>query len=182
MKFLIFNIIVSFSLGYLLFSKPNENFNEWIGNAKTKVSEITKKEIISSLKKATNNKINKPNINNVILEQKNEEDNLKVSNNDNETAINKNINKNNIDVKKPTNEQQNIKQLIKQVLMDKKINQLTKDNSKLYKDKHIKKIKEIKEIKKIEITSKFMSFEQRQNALAELITDMEIYHLNGLKH
>ena len=178
MKFLIFNIIVSFSLGYLLFSKPNENFNEWIGNAKTKVSEITKKEIISSLKKATNNKIKKPNINNVILEQKNEEDNLKVSNNVNETAINKN----NIDVKKPTNEQQNIKQLIKQVLMDKKINQLTKDNSKLYKDKHIKKIKEIKEIKEIEITSKFMSFEQRQNALAELITDMEIYHLNGLKH
>tara|TARA_B110000238_G_scaffold190111_1_gene222938 strand:+ start:89 stop:625 length:537 start_codon:yes stop_codon:yes gene_type:complete len=178
MKFLIFNIIVSFSLGYLLFSKPNENFNEWIGNAKTKVSEITKKEIISSLKKATNNKINKPNINNVILEQKNEEDNLKVSNNDNETAINKN----NIDVKKPTNEQQNIRELIKQVLMDKKINQLTKDNSKLYKDKHIKKIKEIKEIKKIEITSKFMTFEQRQNALAELITDMEIYHLNGLKH
>jgi len=178
MKFLIFNILVSFSLGYLLFSKPNENFNEWIGNAKTKISEITKKEIISSLKKATNNKIKKPNINNVILEQKNEEDNLKVLNNDNETAINKN----NIDVKKPTNEQQNIKQLIKQVLMDKKINQLTKDNSKLYKDKHIKKIKEIKEIKKIEITSKFMTFEQRQNALAELITDMEIYHLNGLKN
>ncbi len=40
----------------------------------------------------------------------------------------------------------------------------------------------IKGIKKIEVTSKFMTFEQRQNALAELITDMEIYHLNGLKN
>jgi len=73
MKFLIFNIIVSFSLGYLLFSKPNENFNEWIGNAKTKISEITKKEITTSLKKATNTKNKKPNINNVISEQKNED-------------------------------------------------------------------------------------------------------------
>ena len=37
MKFLIFNIIVFFSLGYLLTSKPNENFNEWFGNTKNKI-------------------------------------------------------------------------------------------------------------------------------------------------
>ena len=43
-------------------------------------------------------------------------------------------------------------------------------------------LKNFKGIKKIEVTSKFMTFEQRQNALAELITDMEIYHLNGLKN
>ena len=42
MKFLIFNIIVFFSLGYLLTSKPNENFNQWFGNTKDKISQISK--------------------------------------------------------------------------------------------------------------------------------------------
>ena len=89
MKFLIFNIIVSFSLGYILFSNPNENFNEWIGNTKTKISQISKKEIISTLQKATtnkseDNKTKKPDINDIILKPKNKKNNLKISNNINE--------------------------------------------------------------------------------------------------
>ena len=184
MKFLIFNIIVSFSLGYILFSNPNENFNEWIGNTKTKISQISKKEIISTLQKATtkkgeDNKTKKPDINDIILKPKNKKNNLKFLNNINETNIIKNIKKKDINVKKPSNEQQNIKQVINQVLVDKKINKLINDNFRLNENKHIEKINGIK---KIEVTSKFMTFEQRQNALAELITDMEIYHLNGLKN
>ena len=53
MKFFIFNIIVFCSLGYLLTSKSNENFNEWLVNTKEKVSQITKEEVISTVKKAT---------------------------------------------------------------------------------------------------------------------------------
>ena len=53
MKFLIFNVIVFCSLGYLLTSKPNENFNEWLVNTKEKVSQISKEEVISKVKRAT---------------------------------------------------------------------------------------------------------------------------------
>ena len=53
MKFLIFNVIVFCSLGYLLTSKPNENFNQWISNTKNKISNISKDEVISTIKKAT---------------------------------------------------------------------------------------------------------------------------------
>ena len=41
MKFLIFNIIVFCALGYLLTSKPNENFNQWVSNTKNKISNIS---------------------------------------------------------------------------------------------------------------------------------------------
>ena len=53
MKFLIFNVIVFCALGYLLTSKPNENFNQWISNTKNKISNISKDEVISTIKKAT---------------------------------------------------------------------------------------------------------------------------------
>ena len=56
MKFLIFNIIVFCSLGYLLTSQPNENFSEWAGNTKDKLSQISKKEVIETIKKATGEK------------------------------------------------------------------------------------------------------------------------------
>ena len=53
MKFLIFNIIVFCSLGYLLTSKSNENFIQWTVNTKNKISQISKDEVVSTLKKAT---------------------------------------------------------------------------------------------------------------------------------
>ena len=53
MKFLIFNVIVFCALGYLLTSKPNENFNQWISDKKEKVSNISKDEVVSTIKKAT---------------------------------------------------------------------------------------------------------------------------------
>ena len=35
------------------------------------------------------------------------------------------------------------------------------------------------EPKKIKRSNNFMTYQERENALAELITDMELYHLNG---
>ena len=178
MKFLIFNIIVSFSLGYILFSKPNENFNEWIGNAKTKITQITKKEIVTSLQKATaeettNIKIKKPDIKNIISKQIKEKNNLNFPKKNNETDIIKNIKSDHIVEKKPFNEKHNIKQIINNVILEREKNEVQKN----YISHKIDKSTEIKEVK-----SQFMTSEQRQNALAELITDMEIYHLNGLKN
>ena len=178
MKFLIFNIIVSFSLGYILFSKPNENFNEWIGNAKTKISQITKKEIVTTLQKATseevtNIKLKKPDTYNIISKKIKEENNLNFPKKDNETDIIQNIKTDHIVKKKPSNEKHNIKQIINNVILEREKNELQKDDIR----HKIDKSKEIREVK-----SQFMTSEQRQNALAELITDMEIYHLNGLKN
>jgi hypothetical protein len=53
MKFLVFNIIVLFSLGYLLTSKPNENFSDWASDKKNKISNLSKDQIVSTIKKAT---------------------------------------------------------------------------------------------------------------------------------
>ena len=53
MKFLIFNVIVLCSLGYLLTSKPNENFNQWFSNTKDKIKNKSKEEVVKTIKKAT---------------------------------------------------------------------------------------------------------------------------------
>ena len=50
MKFLVFNVIVLCSLGYLLTSKPNENFNQWFSNTKDKITNLSKEEVILSNK------------------------------------------------------------------------------------------------------------------------------------
>ena len=62
MKFLVFNIIVLCSLGYLLTSKPNENFNQWFSNTKDKISNLSKEEVVKTIKKATSsNKLTEDN-------------------------------------------------------------------------------------------------------------------------
>ena len=38
------------------------------------------------------------------------------------------------------------------------------------------------EPKKISIKNKFMTHQERENSLAELIMDMELYHLNSFKN
>ena len=38
------------------------------------------------------------------------------------------------------------------------------------------------EPKKINIINEFMTHQERENSLAELITDMELYHLNSFKN
>jgi poly(A) polymerase Pap1 len=53
MKFLVFNVIVLCSLGYMLTSKPNENFNQWFSNTKDKITNLSKEEVVKTIKKAT---------------------------------------------------------------------------------------------------------------------------------
>ena len=91
MKFLIFNIIVFCALGYLLTSKPNENFNQWVSNTKNKISKISKDEVISTIKKATKenktiNEINENKVNETSVEVK---DKIKSHNKNNHDQIRK---------------------------------------------------------------------------------------------
>ncbi len=222
MKFLIFNIIVFFSLGYLLTSKPNENFNQWFGNTKDKISQISKKDIVSTIKKATsksndeeilktsnNNKFHseknienlaneKLTIKNVEKSSFNVKEKIKVENltkEKNQANNIKNNNKEKHQIKASNEIQENfelnkkkfdVEKLIKQVLAEKKVNDLklkTKKQDEAEKANSIKKVDslDVKNVKNSSIKNKYMSNLERENALAELIIDMELYHLSTLK-
>jgi len=190
MKFLIFNIIVFLSLGYLLTSKPNENFKAWFSNSKNKISQISKKEIISTFKKATSE--NKLVTKDYAEEKNNDED----KNRNKELHIKQQSKYYNIKEKKinnpiaKTTSNQNkkieIKEIIQQVLEEKKLNQKNINDKKIEnlniskKPKLLAQIENFKE-NKIKIQNKYMTNQERQNALSEIITDVELYHLNNLK-
>ena len=182
MKFLIFNIIVFCSLGYLLTSQPNENFSEWAGNTKDKLSQISKKEVIETIKKATGEK------NQIIKVNKSEdiEDKKTINENSKDILVNnsKNISseKDN-SVKKPVE----IKQIIKNVIAEKKLNEKKLKSSNIENKKDINETEILAKIQnqkgnQIEVAKIYMTNQERQSLLSELITDMELYHLNNLSN
>ena len=182
MKFLIFNIIVFCSLGYLLTSQPNENFNEWAGNTKDKLSQISKKEVIETIKKATGEKKQIINVN------KSEDIKDKKIINENYKNILVNNNKNNSSekdnsVKKPVE----IKQIIKNVIAEKKLNEKklksnNRENKKDINESEILAKIQNQKVNQIEVAKIYMTNQERQSLLSELITDMELYHLNNLSN
>jgi len=181
MKFLIFNIIVFCSLGYLLTSKSNENFIQWTVNTKNKISQISKDEVVSTLKKATAKNIEEKEI--VNLEKK---ENLTET-----TDLNKNNYKEDFNKKEFSNLESKknnlrIRNIIDEILAEKKINKLNnkikiKDTNEISSPKETVIVKNV-EPKKINIKNEFMTHQERENSLAELITDMELYHLNSFKN
>ena len=182
MKFLIFNIIVFCSLGYLLTSQPNENFSEWAGNTKDKLSQISKKEVVETIKKATGEK------NQIINVNKSEDIKDKKIINENSKDILVNNSKNissekDNSVKKPVE----IKQIIKNVIAEKKINEKKLKSSNIENKKDINETEILAKIQnqkgnQIEVAKIYMTNQERQSLLSELITDMELYHLNNLSN
>ena len=182
MKFLIFNIIVFCSLGYLLTSQPNENFSEWAGNTKDKLSQISKKEVIETIKKATGEK------NQIIKVNKSEDIKDKKSVNENSKDILVNNSKNissekDNSVKNPVE----IKEIIKNVIAEKKLNEKKLKSSNIENKKDINESEILAKIQnqkgnQIEVTKIYMTNQERQSLLSELITDMELYHLNNLSN
>ncbi len=208
MKFLIFNAIVFCSLGYLLTSSPNQNFNQWFVDKKDKMVNLSKEDYIkkmksavsknnhdkevenkfnslsssktkkdhaekiqSAIKSAKNNKdlkIKNKKLEDELLEIKEElskikrkkeqnnfsqlEDSQKNTNN-NKKAIPKKPLRNNQDVKREIQELAN-KFNQKNILADEKTKNFEKNN--------------------------FLSPEERSQALAELITDLQIYSIKGI--
>ena len=181
MKFLIFNIIVFCSLGYLLTSKSNENFIQWTVNTKNKISQISKDEVISTLKKATARKNEEKEI--VNLEKK---ENLTET-----SDLNKNNYKEDFNKKESSNLESKknnlrIRNIIDEILAEKKINEFNnkikiKDKNEISSPKETVIVKNV-EPKKINIKNEFMTHQERENSLAELIIDIELYHLNSFKN
>ena len=186
MKFLIFNVIVLCSLGYMLTSKPNENFNQWFSNTKDKITNLSKEEVVKTIKKATSsNKLIEDN------EIKKTPDEIKKVNTEinlnkdkkitNEVKIQKNTKIANSDINEDK-EKKSVDNEIKKIIND----ILEAKNKKSFKEKvkiddgEVLKKEKIKQ--KVEISEeKFMSLDERENALAELIIDMELLYLNSLK-
>ena len=186
MKFLIFNVIVLCSLGYLLTSKPNENFNQWFSNTKDKISNLSKEEVVKTIKKATSS--------NKLIEDnqiKKTSDEIKKANtnknlhsnkkNTNEVKVQENSKIANLDIKEEK-EQKTKDNEIKKIIND----ILEAKNKKSFKEKV--KIDDGEAYKKEKINQKvevykenFMSLDERENALAELIIDMELLHITTLK-
>lgn len=182
MKFLIFNIIVFCSLGYLLTSQPNENFSEWAGNTKDKLSQISKKEVIETIKKATGEK------NQIIKVNKSEDIKNKKSVNENSKDILVNNSKN-ISSEKDNSVKKSveIKQIIKNVIAEKKLNEKKLKSSNIENKKDINESEILAKIQnqkgnQIEVAKIYMTNQERQSLLSELITDMELYHLNNLSN
>ena len=182
MKFLIFNIIVFCSLGYLLTSQPNENFSEWAGNTKDKLSQISKKEVIETIKKATGEK------NQIIKVNKSEDIKDKKIINENSKDILVNDSKNislekDNSIKKPVE----IKQIIKNVIAEKKLNEKKLNSNNIENKKNINESEILAKIQnqkgnQTEVAKIYMTNQERQSLLSELITDMELYHLNNLSN
>ena len=186
MKFLVFNVIVLCSLGYMLTSKPNENFNQWFSNTKDKITNLSKEEVVKTIKKATSsNKLIEDN------EIKKTPDEIKKVNTEinlnkdkkitNQVKVQENTKIENSDInedkeKKPVDNE--IKKIINDILEAKNKNSFQEkvkiDDGEPYKKEKIKQKVEISE-------EKFMSLDERENALAELIIDMELLHLKTLK-
>jgi H2-forming N5,N10-methylenetetrahydromethanopterin dehydrogenase-like enzyme len=189
MKFLIFNIIVLCSLGYLLTSNPNENFKQWFSNTKDKVTNLTKKEIVTTFKKATSSDKSIENNQNTKIY----DDEKKVNRDINIISNNKNIKNINRAKVEETSKIANSKitEEKEKKLNDIKIKKIINDileakNKRLFQDKEEVIINQdsTKENNNQKIQTpneKFMSLDERENALAELIIDMELLHLRTLK-
>ena len=154
MKFLIFNIMVLGCLGYLLMAKPNENFLQWASNTKEKVSKLSKDDFLKKINDAVKSK---------------EKNNLKAA----ENKANK-------------LKEDHILEMVKIELSkyDKKLENTLKafsikEENKLNKYKNEKEVDNKNLEKKNTEFSQFMSKTDRSNALAELITDMELYGLEN---
>lgn len=163
MKFLIFNIMVLGCLGYLLMAKPNENFLQWASNTKEKVSKLSKDEFLKKINnavkskeknnlKATKDKLNDLKGNDILKMVKME--------------LSKYDKKLENTLKSFSTKEQNKVNKVKNKKVDYNNNQLLNNSNKNLKNKNTQ-------------FNQFMSKTDRSNALAELITDMELYGLEN---
>ena len=181
MKFLIFNLLVLSCLGYIIMSKPNENFIQWATKTKEKVSNLSKEDFLKKIDNAIkvkkdNSKLNKDEKQNLNLE--------KEINNSNKNYILKTVK---LELSKFDKKLDNTLKEMKNLEKNLKINNTTNpvpnnqlkvpSNQEKFPEKQKKVISEDQILPTKD--NQFMSNSDRSNALADLITDMELY---GIKN
>ncbi len=173
MKFLIFNLLVLSCLGYIIMGKPNENFLQWAANTKEKVSNLSKEDFLKKIDNAItikkNNNLNKVEKQNTDLENK-------INNLDNNSILETvKLELSKFD-KKLDDTLKQIKILENKSKIDNMTNVLPSGQIKA-QEKQIKVLNDEEIIPSKD--NQFMSNFDRSNALADLITDMELY---GIKN
>ena len=182
MKFLIFNILVFFALGYLLTSNSNQNFKSWFTDKKDQITNLSKKDYVDKLKTAvssnTDNSAKK-----ILSENKiNNEEKFEKEMLTQIKKLNDKINKNIKDLSKPEKKISHDNALSKGLNNSKETSNQKVQIEKLKKEVENLKIDnpEIQNLEKDKIVNKFLTPQQRGQALAEIITDLEIYSINGI--
>ena len=182
MKFLIFNILVFFALGYLLTSNSNQNFKSWFADKKDQITNLSKKDYVDKLKTAVSSNSENSSKRNLSENKVNNEEKFQKEILSQIKKINEKINKNIKDVSKPEKKISQDNVLSKGLNDPKEISNQKVQIEKLKKEVENLKIDnpEIQNLEKDKIVNKFLTPQQRGQALAEIITDLEIYSIKGI--
>ena len=176
MKFLIFNILVFFSLGYLLTSNSNQNFKSWFTDKKDQITNLSKKDYVDKLKTAVSSNTDNSAKKNLSENKINNEEKFQKEILTQIKKLNEKINENTEDLIKPEKitSQNNV--------LSKGLNDQKVQKEKLEKEVDNLPIKDpkIQNFEKNKIENKFLTPQQRGQALAEIITDLEIYSIKGM--
>ena len=176
MKFLIFNILVFFALGYLLTSNSNQNFKSWFTDKKDQITNLSKKDYVDKLKTAVSSNSENSTKKNLTENKVNNEEKFQKEMLTQIKRLNEKINKNMKDLSKPE------KKISQNNVLSKGLNDQKVQKEKLEKEVDNLPIKDpkIQNFEKNKIENKFLTPQQRGQALAEIITDLEIYSIKGM--
>ena len=101
MKFLIFNVLVFFALGYLLTSNSNQNFKSWFSDKKDQITNLSKKDYVDKLKTAVSSNSENSTKKNLTKNKVNNEEKFQIEMLTQIKRLNEKINKNIKDLPKP---------------------------------------------------------------------------------
>ena len=176
MKFLIFNILVFFALGYLLTSNSNQNFKSWFTDKKDQITNLSKKDYVDKLKTAVSSNTDNSPKKNLSENTINNDEKFQKEILTQIKKLNEKINQNTEDLIKPE------KIISQNNVLSKELNDQKVQKEKLEKEVDNLSIKDpkIQNFEKNKIENKFLTPQQRGQALAEIITDLEIYSIKGM--
>ena len=176
MKFLIFNILVFFALGYLLTSNSNQNFKSWVTDKKDQITNLSKKDYVDKLKTAVSSNADNSAKKNLSESRINNEEKFQKEILTQIKKLNEKINQNTEDLIKPE------KIISQNNVLSKELNDQKVQKEKLEKEVDNLPIEDpkIQNFENNKIENKFLTPQQRGQALAEIITDLEIYSIKGM--
>ena len=182
MKFLIFNILVFFALGYLLTSNSNQNFKSWFTDKKDQITNLSKKDYVDKLKTAVSSNTDNSAKKNLSENKINNEEKFQKEMLTQIKKLNEKIKKNMEGLSKPEKKISQDNVLSKGLNNPKETSNQKVPIGKLKKEVENLKIDnpEIQNLEKDKIVNKFLTPHQRGQALAEIITDLEIYSIKGI--
>ena len=182
MKFLIFNILVFFALGYLLTSNSNQNFKSWFTDKKDQITNLSKNDYVDKLKTAVSSNTDNSAKKNLSENKVNNEEKFQKEMLTQIKKLNEKINKNMEGLSKPEKKISQDNVLSKGLNSPKETSNQKVQIEKLKKEVENLKIDnpEIQNLEKDKIVNKFLTPQQRGQALAEIITDLEIYSIKGI--